>query len=610
MANDKLKRIFQDDEEMLKLLEQKEQTELLKELVKDKVISDIETKQVKIEFLKGEPGEKGDSPTPEEITALIEPLIPDPIPGEEGKRGRDGIDGVGIQGIPGKDGSPDTGIIIATKLNGLKEVLEPKVIIGYEDGDTIIKRIKKQKLELSDIRNMPLNMNDMRWHGGGISDIVGLITAGNGVTITGTGTASSPFVISSTGAAIGGTITGGTPGSVLFVGTASALTEDNANLFYDDTNNRIGLGTTAPTNTITLGSTTTGLNFYRTTDQITNWESTEMRWSGTTFQILSNAAGTGTVQDIVIGAGARRLVISSLASTGAFFSYQNSTGSLLPMVQIVSTRSAASADPTELYLNPTYTGGGSAGYTTLRINTIETLTGSGAKRLMALQVSSVDRFAVDNVGNTVISSLATQGLSLYNTADQTTNFELLKASWSGNVFTLATSKGGTGTTRNLQIGTTSRFYLIDEGGAAGAFYNYINGTSSTVAIVQIKTGRANSSGENVEFLINPTYTQTSTAGYKTFKINAIESTLGSGVKMLMDLQTNSVSKFTLDNLGNAVFTGTVQLKGYTVATLPAGTQGMTAYVTDAVLPTFLGALTGGGTVPTPVWYNGTAWQSY
>lgn len=54
----------------------------------------------------------------------------------------------------------------------------------------------------------------------------------------------------------------------------------------------------------------------------------------------------------------------------------------------------------------------------------------------------------------------------------------------------------------------------------------------------------------------------------------------------------------------------LRLKGYTVATLPAGTQGDSAYVTDALAPTFLTALTGGGTVVTPVFYNGTAWVSY
>jgi hypothetical protein len=47
---------------------------------------------------------------------------------------------------------------------------------------------------------------------------------------------------------------------------------------------------------------------------------------------------------------------------------------------------------------------------------------------------------------------------------------------------------------------------------------------------------------------------------------------------------------------------------FTVSTLPAaGTQGRRAWVTDALTPTFLGTLTGGGAVVCPVFDNGTAW---
>jgi hypothetical protein len=47
---------------------------------------------------------------------------------------------------------------------------------------------------------------------------------------------------------------------------------------------------------------------------------------------------------------------------------------------------------------------------------------------------------------------------------------------------------------------------------------------------------------------------------------------------------------------------------YTVATLPAaGNRGRRAHVSDATAPTFLGTLTGGGTVSCPVFDNGTAW---
>jgi len=47
---------------------------------------------------------------------------------------------------------------------------------------------------------------------------------------------------------------------------------------------------------------------------------------------------------------------------------------------------------------------------------------------------------------------------------------------------------------------------------------------------------------------------------------------------------------------------------YTVATLPAaGTQGRRAWVTNALAPTFLTPVVGGGTVVCPVFDNGTAW---
>ncbi|QQR76998.1 tail fiber domain-containing protein [Candidatus Nomurabacteria bacterium] len=46
--------------------------------------------------------------------------------------------------------------------------------------------------------------------------------------------------------AIGETVGTGTLGSVLFLGTAGILAEDNTNFFWDDTNNRLGLGTASP----------------------------------------------------------------------------------------------------------------------------------------------------------------------------------------------------------------------------------------------------------------------------------------------------------------------------------------------------------------------------
>lgn len=72
------------------------------------------------------------------------------------------------------------------------------------------------------------------------------------------------------------------------------------------------------------------------------------------------------------------------------------------------------------------------------------------------------------------------------------------------------------------------------------------------------------------------------------------------------------SKDASDNLAvdGALAAGTtLKSGGYTVATLPAGSAGMRAYVTDATTPTWNAALVGGGAVVCPAFHNGTAWVS-
>ena len=58
--------------------------------------------------------------------------------------------------------------------------------------------------------------------------------------------------------AIGETITGATAGSVLFAGASGVLAQDNANLFWDDTNNRLGVGTSSPSQPLHVAGSTRG----------------------------------------------------------------------------------------------------------------------------------------------------------------------------------------------------------------------------------------------------------------------------------------------------------------------------------------------------------------
>jgi len=93
------------------------------------------------------------------------------------------------------------------------------------------------------------------------------------LTLTTTGTSGAATLIGDTlnipqysgggggGMAIGGSITSATAGSVLFAGAAGVLAQDNANFFWDDTNNRLGIGTSTPTCPLdVIASNTTAIN--------------------------------------------------------------------------------------------------------------------------------------------------------------------------------------------------------------------------------------------------------------------------------------------------------------------------------------------------------------
>lgn len=116
----------------------------------------------------------------------------------------------------------------------------------------------------------------------------------------------------------------------------------------------------------------------------------------------------------------------------------------------------------------------------------------------------------------------------------------------------------------------------------------------------------NTSGSQALNLINlsPTINQTGTST-SIMRSLYINPTLTSAVDFRAIEVTAGDTR-----LQKVIANNVVRLKNYTVATLPTGTQGDTAYVTDATAPTYLGALTGGGSVVCPVFYNGTSWVSH
>jgi hypothetical protein len=67
-------------------------------------------------------------------------------------------------------------------------------------------------------------------------------------------TGSAPTWGTCGGMSIGGTVTSGTTGSILFIGSSSALAQDNTNFFFDDSANRLGILDATPAAALTVGS--------------------------------------------------------------------------------------------------------------------------------------------------------------------------------------------------------------------------------------------------------------------------------------------------------------------------------------------------------------------
>lgn len=104
--------------------------------------------------------------------------------------------------------------------------------------------------------------------------------------------------LTSTNTEIGDTIPGGTAGSVLFLGVGSTLEQDNAHFFWDDTNNRLGIGTNTPAETLHVAGTAI------ITGDV-----------GTADQLLGRDSGTGEITGITVGSGLS-LSGNTLTATG------------------------------------------------------------------------------------------------------------------------------------------------------------------------------------------------------------------------------------------------------------------------------------------------------
>ena|GEM_PF-2891151 len=188
--------------------------------------------------------------------------------------------------------------------------------------------------------------------------------------------------------------------------------------------NKIGLGTTSPTHTITLANGTNGIVTYNTTDQVTNYERGKIYWGGNVYTISAENGGTGLSRDIAILAGASALYMgpNTYGGYSATFKRDGTTNSLF---QITSTGlQSSTSNQYFLALDPQINQSGTAGYSGLLISPFENTTGSGPKYLInagtntaaATAGTHTAKFTVDNTGVTTATQFKVSAL---NTAPST-----------------------------------------------------------------------------------------------------------------------------------------------------------------------------------------------
>ena len=151
---------------------------------------------------------------------------------------------------------------------------------------------------------------------------------------------------------------------------------------------------------------------------------------------------------------------------------------------------------------------------------------------------------------------------------------------------------------NVGIGTSAPTYPLQVNGVVRANNIQVDDTTGYIA--------SGAGPNNKIFFEN--------AGSMRFRTNNLE-------RLTIDINGNvgigtTGPSYPFTVVGTASFNNLVihneriRLKGFTVSGLPAGTVGDFAYVTDASAPTYLGTIVGGGSITTPVFYNGSGWIAH
>lgn len=182
-------------------------------------------------------------------------------------------------------------------------------------------------------------------------------------------------------------------------------------------------------------------------------------------------------------------------------------------------------------------------------------------------LSANDQFTYDGTSTVAIGSTITNGLRLYNTVDQVTNYERLSERFTTNIALIGTETGTFATGRDLrlfsQASNNGAGYSTIKIGSAAPFldlgcFTTLSGTtsfstSSSGNLIRVTPPNATGgSGTVVAFALLPTYNQSASTAVNTdLLINRTETAVGSGAQFLADFQVGGATRFNVDNNGTA-----------------------------------------------------------
>lgn len=139
----------------------------------------------------------------------------------------------------------------------------------------------------------------------------------------------------------------------------------------------------------------------------------------------------------------------------------------------------------------------------------------------------------------------------YNTADQATNYERVRAYWTGNLFRINSQAGGTGTFRDIEISIGGAGKLTVKSAGTRILADVTSGNSSTNIMGATGTLTA-VTGKQRALHLTPTFTQTGDAAYTALDVDVTDTGSSSGARRLIDAKVGGSSKLYIDSTG-AVF---------------------------------------------------------